>query len=354
MPSISNSPSNEREDAAALSWFRGGAFPLYLAPMAGYTDLVFRSLCKAEGADVMVTEFVLADHLLRDEARIWETVDFTEAQRPMGVQIFGAEPHVMAEAARRVEARLSPDFIDINYGCPSPRICRQHAGASLLQDLPRLGRIAAAVVRAVPATPVTAKIRIGWDERSIVAVEAARCLEEVGIRVLTVHGRTKVQGYSGDADWSVIAEVAERVGIPVVGNGNVRSSADVLRLRRDTGVRGLMIGRAALGYPWVFRELSEQLSAGSHAGAPGLQERWETMIAYAEALLERPHIGPQGNRLHWMRPRLKFFTKRLPGGRRLREAIESVETVSQLRDLAARHCSEYGDGPVLAPFDIWR
>ncbi|MFW6353070.1 MAG: tRNA dihydrouridine synthase [Verrucomicrobiota bacterium] len=183
-----------------LPWFENGRFPLYLAPMAGFTDVVFRDLCKAYGADVMVTEFVMANKFLdpRGAEQAWETVDFSPAQRPMGVQIFGSEPAKMGEAARRIVDRLAPDFIDLNYGCPAPKVVDNCAGSSLLLDLPRLAGVASAVVEAVGAeVPVTAKIRLGWDAERLVAVEACRRLEGVGIEAIAIHGRTKVQGYRG-------------------------------------------------------------------------------------------------------------------------------------------------------------
>ena len=325
-----------------LPWFQSDQFPLYLAPMAGYTDVVFRGICKSHGADVMVSEFVLADNLLGDRPRVWETVDFTEEQRPMGVQIFGADPMVMGEAARRIEDRLHPDFIDLNYGCPSPRICNLQAGSSLLKDLPSLEKIASTVVRAIPNTPVTAKIRLGWDAENVVAPEAARRLEGAGIQAIAVHGRTKVQGYQGAADWERIHEVTQAVQIPVIGNGSIADDGDLISLARQSGVRGLMIGRAALGYPWIFREL-RAAHEGIRLPPPAPAERWNTLLHYAEEAVRRPHLGPAGDRIHWMRPRLKFFTRHLRGGRRLRLALEQVNTMEELRILAAQNLEEFGE-----------
>ncbi|NBD38776.1 MAG: tRNA dihydrouridine synthase DusB, partial [Verrucomicrobia bacterium] len=231
-----------------LPFFNGPEFPLYLAPMAGFTDCAFRELCKAFGADVMVTEFVMANKFLdeRSEDKAWRMVDFTPEQRPMGVQIFGGEPEKMAEAADRIADRVQPDFIDINYGCPAPKVVNNCAGSSLLRDPCRLQDVAQTVVRRVTdRLPVTAKIRIGWDENSINAVEVSRRLEDAGIEAVAVHGRTKEQGYSGEADWKVIHAVADTLSVPVIGNGSIRSAEDVRRIRTADKVQGLMIGRRA-------------------------------------------------------------------------------------------------------------
>lgn len=321
--------------ARRLPWFGEGRFPLYLAPMAGFTDCVFRELCKEQGADVMVSEFVMANKFLdpRGERAAWEIVDFTPRQRPMGVQIFGSEPDKMAEAADRIADRLEPDFIDINYGCPAPRVVDNAAGSSLLRDPCRLQAVAEAVVRRVSdRLPVTAKIRTGWDAASINAVENARRLEEAGIEAIAIHGRTKVQGYSGEADWEVIHAVADAVHVPVVGNGSVREAADVRRVRAAGKVAGLMIGRAALGNPWIFREIKHTLATGEALPPPTLGERWDVMVRYCEALT-RHREKAVWDHINWMRPRLKAFAKGFRGSKELRRSLETVRTVDELKAL---------------------
>lgn len=305
--------------------------------MAGFTDKVFRGLCKERGADVMVTEFVMADGLLRERERVWRTIDFVETQRPMGVQIFGSSPEMMARAAEAVMERLQPDFIDLNFGCPADKVTCQDAGSSLLKDLPRLESIAAAVVRAVAPHPVTAKMRIGWDAQTIVAPEAARRLEGSGIEAIAVHGRTKVQGYSGEADWEVIAEVASAVRIPVIGNGNVTCAEDVARLRQVSGCAGLMIGRAALGYPWIFREIKTTLATGQKPPPPSTEERWDLLLTYARRLQEE--LAPENRRsdLGWMRAKLLSLTKEMPGGRKLRGDLSRVKSLDDLLALRAHY-----------------
>lgn len=324
-----------------LPWFGEGRLPLYLAPMAGFTDRVFREICKEHGADVMVTEFVMADKFLdpRGEKDAWETVDFTARQRPMGVQIFGGNPARMGEAAARIAGRLQPDFIDINYGCPAPKVVENCAGSSLLRDPCLLQEVAASVVRqAGQMVPVTAKIRIGWDAQSINAVEIARRLEDAGIEAIAVHGRTKEQGYSGDANWEVIHAVADAVQLPVIGNGSVRTAMDVNRVRSADKVRGLMIGRAALGYPWIFREIKHALKYGVDPEPPTLDERWDVMIRYCRELLEHRGKDPW-DRINWMRARLKAFAKGFPGSKELRRELELVADIDQLLAIRERSMS---------------
>ena len=235
-------------------------FPLFLAPMAGVTNTVFRRICKARGADFLTTEFVSAEGILHRNARTKYYLEFQEEERPLSVQFFGAEPSRLAEAARAVIDWVHPDFLDLNFGCPVNKVVCKNGGSSLLRDCPLLARVAGAVVRAADPVPVTAKIRIGWDHRSINAVETAGILERSGVQRIAVHGRTKEQGYSGGADWSVIDHVAHSVGIPVIGNGDIASAEDALKRRRETAVTGLMIGRAAMASPWIFSENSQRVA----------------------------------------------------------------------------------------------
>src|SRR5437660_5557529 len=227
----------------ALPWFKN-AFPLYLAPMAGVTDKVFRQICKRYGADVLVTEFVSAEGVFRRNERTREYLDFDQCERPLGVQLFGADATHMAEAAKQVVDWVAPDFIDLNFGCPVNKVVAKNGGSALLKDCPTLAAVAEAVVQTVAPLPVTAKIRIGWDADSINAVRVAEILQECGIAALAVHGRTRAQGYSGEADWRVLGEVVAAVSIPVVGNGDLTNGPEVAQRRAQTGIAGAMIGRA--------------------------------------------------------------------------------------------------------------
>jgi nifR3 family TIM-barrel protein len=327
--------------APRLPWFGPGKFPLYLAPMARHTDVAFRQLCKEQGADVMVTEFVQSEALIRDNAKAWEMVDFTEGQRPMGVQIFGATPASMAKAARLVCDRMRPDFLDLNFGCPAHKVIEQNAGSGLLRCTPLLYDLVKAVKDAIPDVPLTAKMRLGWDHSTIVAVEVAGRLEALGVEALAVHGRTKEQGYSGEAHWGWIAQVAAAVEIPVVGNGDVKDGASALVRRKETGVSGLMIGRAALGNPWIFGQIKAALEGRAGDGAEtGFRARWDCMIRLAELTIE-VHASRLGHRdVRWMLDRLHPLTHGLPGSRKLRDRLRHCLSLDDLRRLRDEHLAE--------------
>ena len=256
-----------------LPWFSNGNFPLYLAPMAGVSDKIFRQLCKERGADVLVTEFVSSEGVFRRNARTRGYLDFDEIERPIGVQLFGGNAEHMAEAARQVVDWVQPDFIDLNFGCPVNKVVAKNGGSALLKDCPTLGRVAEAVVRAVAPLPVTAKIRTGWDDNSVNAVSVAQLLESLGIAALAVHGRTRAQGYSGAADWEVIAQVAAAVSIPVIGNGDLFAAADVAKRRAESGIAGVMIGRAAMSSPWIFSQTKHYLATGELLPPPEPAEK---------------------------------------------------------------------------------
>ena len=325
-----------------LPWFNGGKFPLFLAPMARFTDVEFRQLCKDQGADVMVTEFVQADAIIRGDERLWETVDFTESQRPMGIQIFGSNPNSMGQAARLLVDRMQPDFIDINFGCPAARVICMDAGSSMLRNLPKLAAVTQAVIKAVPETPVSIKIRIGWDDTSIVAQEVGNIAQDLGAQALAIHGRTKEQGYRRVANWEVIPEVAENLTIPVIGNGNITSAAEVLQLRKTTNCAGLMIGRAALGYPWIFRDIKHTLQYGNVPTAPCIAERWDTIINYARNIMNRPFREQKHKDLRWMRPKFIALTKAMPGSRKIRTELGAVVQLADLQRVATEHIRIYG------------
>lgn len=323
--------------APRLPWFGPGKFPLYLAPMARHTDVAFRQLCKEQGADVMVTEFVQSEALIRGNAKAWEMVDFTEAQRPMGVQIFGATPASMAKAARMVCERMRPDFLDLNFGCPAHKVIEQNAGAGLLRCPPLLYDLVKAVKDAIPEVPLTAKMRLGWDHASIVAVEVAGRLQELGVEALAVHGRTKEQGYSGAAHWGYIAQVAAAVAIPVIGNGDVADGVSALRRRAETGVSGLMVGRAALTNPWLFTQIKSALAGRATETEVSSQARWDCMIRLAELTLQ-VHASRLGQRdIRWMLDRLHPLTFGLPGSRKVRDQLRLCLTVDDLRRLRAEN-----------------
>ena len=308
-------------------------FPLFLAPMAGVTNTVFRRICKARGADVLTTEFVSAEGILHRNARTRHYLEFFEEERPLGVQLFGADPAHLAEAARAVIEWVQPDFLDLNFGCPVNKVVCRNGGSALLRDCPLLARIARAVVSAADPIPVTAKIRIGWDHRSINAVEAAKILEQRGICRIAVHGRTKEQGYAGRADWSVIAEVAAAVKVPVIGNGDIASAQEALKRKREANVAGLMIGRAAMASPWIFSEIRAALAASALPAAPTRAEKWQLMRDHCSE--EIAWRRDERSAMTAMRSRLMAYTRGMPGAPRLRHRLARVESLAELEDVAA-------------------
>jgi tRNA-dihydrouridine synthase B len=319
-----------------LPWFQN-RFPLYLAPMAGVSDKIFRQLCKEYGADVLTTEFVSAEGIFRRNERTREYLDFDEIERPIGVQLFGANAQHMAEAAKQVVDWVRPDFVDLNFGCPINKVVCKNGGSALLKDCPTLANVASEVVRTISPMPVTAKIRIGWDADSVNAVRVARILADAGIAALTVHGRTRAQGYSGSADWNVIGEVAVAVPIPVIGNGDLSSAADIARRRSETGIAGAMIGRAAMSAPWIFRETKAYLTAGEIVDPPALDERWKLILRHCE-LIGR-EWGAEEPAVRSMRARLMAYSKSMPKAKRLREKFSQVSTLTEVEAIAEDNLS---------------
>jgi tRNA-dihydrouridine synthase B len=320
-----------------LPWFEKMR-PLYLAPMAGVTDSVFRRLCKEYGADVLVTEFVSADGILHRNDHTRGMLDFRPEERPLGVQLFGADPYRMAEAAKSVRDWVQPDFIDLNFGCPVNKVVCKHGGSALLRDCPLLERVASTVVKGVYPLPVTAKIRLGWSSDTINATTTATILEQAGIGAIAVHGRTKEQGYSGFADWEVIAQVAETVSIPIVGNGDLADVDEIALRLQSTKVRGLMIGRAAMTSPWLFRRAKHFLQTGQFYPEPSLEERWDHVLRHC-----RMAVAEGNSERHTMaalRGRLMAYSKGMPGGRMLRAELQQVISVAQLATIAERHLEE--------------
>ncbi|PYK02480.1 MAG: tRNA dihydrouridine synthase DusB [Verrucomicrobia bacterium] len=319
-----------------LHWFQN-RFPLYLAPMAGVSDKIFRQLCKEYGADVLTTEFVSAEGIFRRNERTREYLDFDEIERPIGVQLFGANAQHMAEAAKQVVDWVRPDFVDLNFGCPVNKVVCKNGGSALLKDCPTLANVASEVVRAISPMPVTAKIRIGWDADSVNAVCVARILADAGIAALTVHGRTRAQGYSGSADWNVIGEVAVAVPIPVIGNGDLSRAADIARRRSETGIAGAMIGRAAMSAPWIFRETKGYLTAGEIFDPPGLDERWKLILRHCELIVRE--WGAEEPAIRSMRARLMAYSKSMPEAKRLREKFSQVSTLTEVEAIAEDNLS---------------
>jgi len=300
--------------------------PLVLAPMAGITDFPFRLICKELGAGLVFSEMVCAEALIREHKRTFGMLHTDLAERPVVFQIFGSKPASMAEAAHIV-SQSAADFIDINMGCPVPKILKSGSGAALLRDIGLAKEIIAAVV-GTSKIPVTIKIRLGWDARNIVAIDLAQAAESLGIVAVTVHGRTKVQGFFGPADWSAIKQVKDAVSIPVIGNGDVRVASDVKKMMEKTGCDGIMIGRAVQGYPWIFREARQYLETGVVPLPPSYDERRAIMLRHLRDMIKflGDNIG-----LREMRKHLCWYTKGLYGGAEFRESINCLDTVTDVK-----------------------
>jgi nifR3 family TIM-barrel protein len=250
-----------------------GDFPLLLAPMEDVSDPPFRAVCKENGADLMYTEFISAEGLIRDADKSVQKLDIYDYERPIGIQIFGDKIESMREAAAIAE-EADPEIIDINYGCPVKKVACKGAGAGILLDLPKMQQMTEEIVKRVKK-PVTVKTRLGWDDNSIKIVEVAQRLQDVGIKALTIHGRTRKQMYKGTADWSYIAEVKNHqdIHIPIFGNGDIDSHGKAMEYRERYGVDGIMIGRASIGNPWIFNEIKHFFRTGELLPSPSLEER---------------------------------------------------------------------------------
>lgn len=250
-----------------------GEFPLLLAPMEDVSDPPFRALCKEQGADVVYTEFISSEGLIRDAAKSMQKLDIYEKERPVGIQIFGAELDSMLQAIDIVE-KSNPDIIDINFGCPVKKVVSKNAGAGILKDIPLMVKLTEEMVKRTNL-PITVKTRLGWDADSIKIVEVAERLQDVGIKAISIHGRTRVQMYKGNANWTPIAEVKnnQRMHIPVFGNGDVDTPEMAVKMRDEYGLDGAMIGRASIGYPWFFKEVKHFFKTGEHLNPPTIEER---------------------------------------------------------------------------------
>lgn len=259
-----------------------GEFPLLLAPMEDVSDPPFRALCKRYGADLMFTEFISTEGLIRDASKSIQKLDIYEEERPIGIQIFGAELNSMIQSAEIVE-RTNPDLLDINFGCPVKKVTSKGAGAGILQDIPKMVKLTEAIVKATKL-PVTVKTRLGWDDNSKFIVDTAERLQDVGIEAISIHGRTRKQMYKGEADWSLIAAVKnnQRMQIPVFGNGDINSPSKALEYKNKYGIDGIMIGRASIGNPWFFNEVKEFLRNGSISEPPSINERVKVALEHLE------------------------------------------------------------------------
>jgi len=311
--------------------------PVALAPMAGVTNWPFRLLCKEQGCGMVVTEFVSDKALLFDSKRTREMIQLLPAERPAAIQIFGADPDTMARAAVRVVELAEPDWVDINMGCPAPKVTKGRGGSSLLKEPETAEEIVRQVVRAVSPLPVSVKMRIGWDSNSINAVEMALRLEDAGAQMLTVHGRTREQHYSGRADWGVIAQVAAAVRIPVIGNGDVATPEDAARRLASSGCAGVAIGRGAMGNPWIFSRTIHYLETGELLPEPTARER--VAMAFRHLNLMIQYKG-EYLAVREMRKHAAWYLKGLWGSAEMRNRINQTETPDEMRGVLAAYLEE--------------
>jgi tRNA-dihydrouridine synthase B len=317
-----------------------GKFPLLLAPMEDVSDPPFRAVCKEGGADLMYTEFISSEGLIRDAAKSRQKLDIFEYERPIGIQLFGGDIGNMVQSAE-IATEVNPDLIDINYGCPVKAVACRGAGAALLQDIPKMVKMTEEIVKCTHL-PVTVKTRLGWDDSTKNVVEVAERLQDIGIKALTIHGRTRVQMYKGSADWTLIARIKEnpRMNIPIFGNGDIDSPQKALEYKNRYGVDGIMIGRAAIGYPWIFNEIKHYLKHGERPLPPDMPERVRALKKHLEFSIrwKGDRLGVFEMRRHYTNY-FKGITDFKPFRARLVEAPTEEEVLVILNEVAETYSS---------------
>ncbi|HEV8285407.1 MAG TPA: tRNA dihydrouridine synthase DusB [Chitinophagaceae bacterium] len=305
-------------------------FPLLLAPMEDVSDPPFRSVCKANGADLMYTEFISSEGLIRDAIKSKQKLDIFDYERPIGIQIFGGDDEAMAMSTKIVEA-VNPNLVDINFGCPVKKVVTKGAGAAVLKDIDAMVRLTEAVVRST-SLPVTVKTRLGWDENTKNIEEVAERLQDVGIKALAIHGRTRAQLYKGEADWSLIAKVKEnpRIQIPIFGNGDIDSPEKAMEYKNRYGVDGIMIGRAAIGYPWIFNEIKHFIKTGEHLPPPSIKQRVDVIRQHLHHSVKWKGLTPGINE---MRRHYTNYLKGLPNIKEYRLKLVTVRSTDEIDEV---------------------
>lgn len=310
--------------------------PLFLAPMAGVSESPFRRLCRRFGADVVVTEFLSAEGIRRENAATLDKLRFAADERPIGVQIFGADPQAMREASALVTQVFAPEFIDINFGCPVKKVVRRNGGSGCLKDL----SLVESVIRAVSSgthLPVTVKIRSGWSEDTRDPVTIGLRCQDAGAKALALHPRTRTQMYSGSARWEEIAAVTQALEIPVIGNGDIKTPEDAVRLQRETGCAAVMIARGSFGQPWIFDQTHALLEGRPKPETPPIERRFEIALEHAH-MAEAYEVDPRGAAIEF-RKHLGWYVKGVPGSAELRRKLHAVESLSEVEDVFAEYLS---------------
>ena len=322
-----------------------GDFPLLLAPMEDVSDPPFRAVCKENGADIMYTEFISSEGLIRNAEKSVQKLDIYDYERPIGIQIFGDKIESMRQAAAIAES-AAPEIVDINYGCPVKKVACKGAGAGILLVLPKMQQMTDEIVKQV-SLPVTVKTRLGWDDSTIKIIEVAKRLQDVGIKALTIHGRTRKQMYKGEANWDFIADVKNHpdIHIPIFGNGDIDSPEKALDYRNRYGVDGIMIGRAAIGYPWIFNEIKHFMKTGEHLPAPAMAERVATAKKHLEFSLEWKNER-QG--IYEMRRHYTNYFRGIPNFKPFRQRLVESESPQELFGLLDQIAEEFADAYAMA------
>ena len=313
-------------------------FPLLLAPMEDVSDPPFRAVCKDNGADLMYTEFISSEGLIRDAIKSRKKLDIFDYERPVGIQIFGGDEESLSMAARIVEV-TNPDLLDINFGCPVKKVALRGAGAGVLKDIDLMVRLTSAVVRSTNL-PVTVKTRLGWDDNTRNIEEVAERLQDVGIKALAIHGRTRTQMYKGAADWTLIGKVKNnpRIQIPIFGNGDIDSPEKALEYRDRYGIDGIMIGRAAIGYPWIFNEIKHFMKTGEHLPAPTIEDRVAVCRKHLEKSVEwkGPVVGINEMRRHYSN-----YLRGLPNIKEFRNQLVTLKTREEINEVLTSVLTTY-------------
>jgi len=301
-------------------------FPLILAPMAGVSEAPFRQICRRMGADLVLSEFLSSEAIRRRIKTTLEGAEFESIERPIGIQIYGADPNAMAEAAGLITEHYQPEFIDINFGCPVKKVVQRNGGSGCLRDMDLVDRIIRAVIGATHL-PVTVKTRSGWSDDSRDPVAIALRMQDAGARAFTLHARTRTQMFSGKANWDEIARVVEALDIPVIGNGDLECAADIVRLREYTGCAGAMIGRGAFGNPWMFRDGQALLAGAPFPPAPDAAERFTVALEHARLALRLQ--GDTRRTVMEFRKHLGWYTRGLHGSSALRQRLFQIESIAE-------------------------
>lgn len=313
-------------------------FPLLLAPMEDVSDPPFRAVCKLNGADLMYTEFISSEGLIRDAIKSRQKLDIFDNERPVGIQIFGGDEEAMAMAARIVDT-TQPDLVDINFGCPVKKVVTKGAGAAVLKDIDLMVRLTKAVVRST-TLPVTVKTRLGWDDNSINIEEVAERLQDVGVQAIAIHGRTRCQLYKGSAKWNYIARVKEnqRITIPIFGNGDIDSPEKAVEFKNRYGVDGIMIGRAAIGYPWIFNEIKHFVTTGHHLSPPTIQQRVDVIRKHLHRSIEWK--GKKAG-INEMRRHYTNYLRGLPNIKEFRLKLVTMDDPYEVDDILDQIIANY-------------